>query len=207
MEPVPMSHTLAHVLERLRAGASRDDPALQLKLNEAFGKHEARLRAFCRAELTRFPQQVVDEVVQDVLLEAWAKLPEYRPDARFASFLFGVAANKCANIRRKRHDVLTEDGLIELASVERDLLDRLADKDRDDLVEAAARAVLDATEQEVVQLRWVLDYPLDEIADLVGLADADAVRVALQRCRRRMQREIHRRLRAGGHGTSFLRGA
>ena len=40
----------------------------------AFGKHEAQLYRFCAKELRGVSDAEVDEVVQDVLLEAWSKL-------------------------------------------------------------------------------------------------------------------------------------
>ncbi|MEZ4241772.1 MAG: sigma-70 family RNA polymerase sigma factor [Myxococcota bacterium] len=198
-----LSHTLAGVLTLLRAGG-RGAPDLEARLNHAFAKHEGRLRHFCRRELRGFPPERVDEVVQDVLLEAWNKLPDYRPSARFRAFLWTIAAYKCANVRRKRADLLTDDGIVELSDGEPSPLQRLTDEERNALVERAAVAVLDVQEQEIAYLRWVLDYPLETIAELLGLDGANTVRVALQRCKRRMQKELARQLEEHALGMSFL---
>lgn len=208
------THTLAGVLTRLREGGDLADPTtragdpdLEMRLNRAFAKHEVALRRFCRRELRGESDAVVDEIVQDVLLEAWRKLPTYEAVARFRAFLWGIAAFKCANVRRKRHDVLTSDGFLEEAAGDRSALARLADGERDELVAEAAAAVLDDADQEIVHLRWVMDYPLDDIAQRLGLADDNAVRVALQRSKRRLGKEVQRRLAARGLGDSFLRGS
>jgi RNA polymerase sigma-70 factor (ECF subfamily) len=200
------THTLAGVLTQLR-GEGRGSPELEERLNQAFPKHEARLHAHCSKELRGFPSEKVEEIVQEILLEAWNKLPTYRPESRFKAFLWTIAAYKCANARRKRQDSLSFDGILEPLSSEPSPLGQLTDRQRDELVETAARQVLDDKEQEVVYLRWVLDYPLEEIASLLGLPDSNAVRVTLQRCKRRMQDELSRLLAERGHGQSFLRGS
>ncbi|MEQ1507475.1 MAG: sigma-70 family RNA polymerase sigma factor [Myxococcota bacterium] len=200
----PASHTLAGVLTRLRLGAV-DDPMLSAKLDRAFAKHVAGIRRYCGSELRGFSPQVVEEVAQDVLTEAWRKLPTYEPTHPFRAFLFGIATRLCANLRRKRRDALTEDGVVDPASPERSALGSLVAAERDALVETAAANVLDPTDQELVHLRWVLDYPYDEIARQLELPGPDAVRVALQRSRRRMERELERLLASHGQNASFLR--
>jgi RNA polymerase sigma factor (sigma-70 family) len=203
---VETQHTLAGVLTRLQEG-ERGTPELEGRLNQAFAKHADKLRSYCRKELRGFSAEVVEEVTQDVLLEAWNKLPTYRAEKRFRAFLWAIAAYKCANVRRKHRDLLTEDGLLETESTERSALAVLSDEERNQLVEEAARKVLDSNEQEVVHLRWVLDYPNEDIAALLGFEVKDQVRVTLQRCKNRMKKEIARLLAEKGHGQSFLRPA
>jgi RNA polymerase sigma-70 factor, ECF subfamily len=201
--PTP-PHTLASVLSRLQAGG-RDDPELATALDRAFGKHAALIERFCRSELRGFPPEQVEEVVQDVFLAAWNALPTYRPDHPFRAFLWRIASNKCVSARRRKRDLLSPDGLFDPASSERGALDGLEDLERAELVAEAARNVLDPRDQEVVHLRFVLDYPLEDVAAHGGLASANEVRVALQRCKRRLERELRRLLVERGVGESFLR--
>jgi RNA polymerase sigma factor (sigma-70 family) len=142
-----------------------------------------------------------------LVLEAWNKLPTYRPETRFRSFLWAIAAFKCANLRRKHTDVLSEDRVLAEASTERSALARLSDHQRNELLEEAARNVLDATEQEVVHLRWVLDYPYEDIVTLLGFPDKDKVRVTLQRCKHRMEKEVARLMAEKKLTDSFLHSA
>jgi RNA polymerase sigma factor (sigma-70 family) len=199
-------HTLACVLDRLRQ-EGRGAPDLERALDRAFAKHTDRLRAYCRRELRGFSAEVVEEVTQDVLLEAWNKLPTYRAETRFGAFLWAIAEFKCANARRKRRDVLSEDGLLEVVSGERSVLALLSDEQRNELVGEAARNVLDNKEQDVVHLRWVLDYSYEDIASWLCVDDKNQLRVILQRCKNRMRKEIARLLTEKGHGYSFLRSA
>lgn len=201
----PPSHTLAGVLSRMRRG-ERDDPELEHLLGVAFTKNDTRLRNHCRRELRGFPNERIEEIVQDVKLEAWRWVvtERYRPDEHFRAFLFALAGNVCRNVRRKRQDVLSEDGLFDPHSPERDTLARLTEEERDAVVEDALRT-LDPSDQDVVHLRYVLDYPYEDVAEQAGLGSANEVRVALQRCRRRLEREIRRRMVDRGYGESFLR--
>lgn len=196
------THTLAGVLSRVQRG-ERGAPDLEQRLNEAFSKHADKLRNFCRRELRGFPLEVVEETTQEVLFEAWNKLPTYRAEGRFRSFLWAIAAFKCANVRRKRRNVLSEDDLLQ--PPERSALTRLTDLERNGIFEEAARNVLNAQEQEVTHLRWVLDYPYEDIAALLGFPEKDDVRTVLVRCKRRMEKEVPRLLAEKGLGDSFLR--
>jgi len=202
---VRSQHTLAGVLSRIQGGERGTDPDLARQLDEAFMKNVPALRRLCRRELGGFPQSVVEEEVQEVLLQAWRKLPSYEPRLPFRVFLLEIARRKCANVRRKRRDVLTEDGFLEVGSEERGVIAQLAEEERNALIQQAAQNVLEQEEQELVVLRWVLDYPYDVIVEELGLPDTEAVRVGLQRCKRHMRKEIRRLLAGRGLGESFLR--
>jgi RNA polymerase sigma factor (sigma-70 family) len=203
-----LSHTLSRVLERIMAGDRRDDPDLVRRLDEAFGKHAAFLHRFCRRELRGFAEQHVEEVVQDVLEIAWRRLPEYRVEGRFRTYLWGIASRRCAGVRRRRRDVLTEDGFLAEAQHEADrsVLARLAAEERDALLDEAASNVLDHEQQELVHLRWVLDYPQEEVARLLAYSDKDVVRKKMVTVRRRLEKEVARLLAERDLGASFLRG-
>jgi len=198
------SHTLASVLSRIQAGRLDGDPELARKLDVAFGKHEAQLHRLCTRELRGLSTAEVDEVVQDVLLEAWSRLDGYRPERPFRAFLWAIASNKCANVRRKQRDVLSEDGLFDPGDETQNVLGKLADADRNAIVDEAATRVLDTSEQEVIHLRWVLDYANEDIAEQMGMASADEVRVVVQRSKRRLAKEIVRILEERSIGRSLL---
>ena len=197
-------HTLVSVLSRIQAGRLDGDPELARKLDVAFGKHETQLQRFCAKELRGVSAAEVDEVVQDVLLEAWSKLEGYRPDQPFRAFLWAIAWKKCANVRRKRRDVLFEDGLFDPEDETPNVLAKLTDAVRDAIVDEAANRVLDASDQEVIHLRWVLDYPNEDIAEHMGMASTDEVRVVVQRSKRRLAKEIVRILEERSIGLSLL---
>lgn len=198
-------HTLAGLLSRLQGAEIGEKRAeeLEQRLNTAFSKHIRQLKAYCRRELRGFSAERIEELTQDVLLEAWNKLPSYRAESRFRAFLWAIAARKCANARRKRQDCLLDDGLFEVPSEGRSALQALSDQERNEMLEETMRSVLDEREQEVVYLRWVLDYPYEDIEALLAIS-AHELRATLQRCKNRMKKEIPRWLAANNHGSSFL---
>src|SRR5262249_10177997 len=139
--------------------------------------------------------------VQEVLVVALEKLSVYVPNARYRWYLKRVTVNLCVNHRRKRRAALTEDGLFDPESTEADALTRLEARERALLFEDAARAVLEPIEQEIVQLRYVDEVPLADIPALLSATpttprDAEEMRVALQRIKRRLIGELGRRLQS-----------
>lgn len=192
----PDEHTLHGVLTRLQLGERGTDPDLQRQLDGAFSRHVSWLKRQVAAhELRGFDEAQVEEVVQETLLVAWRELPGYRPEREFRIFLRSIAVRLCSNLRRRRRDALTADGIVEVASPERSLLDQLDDRQRNETVWRAARAVLSPADQQIAYLRYVLDYGNADIAAKLGVSDTDQIRVALQRLHRQLKAELHRRLR------------
>jgi RNA polymerase sigma factor (sigma-70 family) len=71
----------------------------------AFGelvrRYQSPVRAFLR-KLTRGDAALADDLAQETFLRAWRKLESYRGEARFSTWLFGIAANEFR--ARLRHD-------------------------------------------------------------------------------------------------------
>ncbi len=181
-------HTLHSILPRMQRG---ERPS-EAQLDEAFGKHIGWLGRRCTAELRGFGRQVVEEAVQDTLLIAWARLCvlEYRDQGKpFRVWLGAIALNVCRNLRTKRCDSLSADGLLEPGSGEDSALSQVLRQERLDRLGSVAEAVLSPEEQEIFLLRYLHEYSHEQIAEYMGFEHKDRVRVALQR--------ILRRLRAG----------
>ena len=101
--------------------------------------------------------------------------------------------------------MLTEDGVIVATDPSGTALAALRRTEREELLRASAVAVLDATEQEAVHLRYVDNVPLERITALLGITAASGARGVLQRCKRKLEVELRRRLHEMGHGSSFAR--
>ncbi len=87
----------------------RNDPDIQLMLDfkkgdqrafqHLFDKYKNRVINFC----LRFcgDRSVAEELAQETFLRVYTAAPRYRPNARFSTWLFTIAANVCRNeIRR-----------------------------------------------------------------------------------------------------------
>lgn len=175
---------------------------LVARVNALFAAHQQVVYATCRRAVGS-PELAV-ELAQESLLRAYQKLPTYRGEASFRTWLVAIARYECANAIRKRGELLSEDGVIEPTDVASSALSKLRRAEREALVRDAAAAVLDPDEQEVITLRYVEQVPLEQIEALLGLTGASGARGVLQRCKRKLGRELERRLAELGHGSSFL---
>lgn len=178
---------------------------LLAEVDRLFATHQDLIYAICLRS-TGDPQ-LAAELAQESLMRAYEKLPTFRGESRFRTWLIGIARYECLNALRKRQDRLAEDGVIDPTDQARPVLSGLHRLERDELVRAASQAVLDPTEQEVIHLRYVEQLPIQEIDRLLSLPQASGARAVLQRCQRKLQREIRRRLAAMGHASSFVRGS
>lgn len=172
------------------------------RVDALFAAHQGLVYGFCLRQAGN-PERAV-ELAQEVLLRAYQKLPGFRGDSTFKAWLLGIARYECINASRKRRDALTEDGLLEASDPAGSALSGLRRQEREALFREAAAAVLDPTEQEVIHLRYVEEVPLEQINALLRLPEASGARGVLQRCKRKLLRELTRRLEELGHGSSFL---
>ena len=72
----------------------------------AFGelvrRYQSPVRSFL-SRLTRGDEALADDLAQETFLRAWRKLETFRAEARFSSWLFGIAMNEFrARLRRER---------------------------------------------------------------------------------------------------------
>ena len=176
---------------------------MSIELDRLFDAHRGRLLSLCR-RMVRDPERA-EELVQETLLVAYKKLPEFEGSARFGTWIYGIARHLSLNAIRKKKELLVEDGVVEAADIDPGVLAALQRHERIALLEAAATAVLDPTEQEAVHMRYVLNVPLDRIDTVLGLGGSGA-RGLLQRCKRKLGRELRRRLSELGEGSSLFRG-
>ena len=95
--------------------------------------------------------------------------------------------------------MLTDDGVVEQKDPGHSVLLVLQREQRDEMVTAAIESALEGIEQDVLFHRYCHDLDREQIAALLGLDGADAVRVVLVRARRRLRTEILRRLEELGH--------
>ena len=193
------------ILERVRLVADGDrsvTSSFTAGLERLFAEHQDRVYAIC-FRFARDPEMARD-LAQETLLIAWRRLPSFRGESAFGTWLYGIARRVCYGAFRRKQDLLTADGLLDPASEEKGVLSAMGRREREDLLRSAAAARLDEQEQEAVYLRYVEQLPQDRITDLLGLTSASGARGLLQRCRRKLKAELQVRLAQLGHGTSFV---
>jgi RNA polymerase sigma-70 factor (ECF subfamily) len=136
-----------------------------------------------------------EEALQETLLRAWQGLGGFEGRAPLRHWLYRIATTTCLKIinRRARDPITTTLDVAWLQPYPDALLDQLTDLDSDPaavidrresvaLAFIAALQVLPATQRAVLILREVLDWPAQQVADLLGTTVA-GVNSALQRAR------------------------
>jgi RNA polymerase sigma-70 factor (ECF subfamily) len=136
--------------------------------------------------LARAPRGEVDDLAQDVFLNAYRQLPRLRDPAAFPGWLARIARNRAHDFHRRSQD-----------SVE--LPDDLPAADPPDLEARQALAAIQALPEayrETLVLRLVEGLTGPEIAEQTGLTAA-SVRVNLHRGMKLLREKLERR---GPHG-------
>ena len=138
-----------------------------------------------RPKLHRFCARMVgsvldgEDLVQETLGEAFVHLSSLREESRLEPWLFRIAHHRCVDfIRRSRLEVPLE---------ESDLVTE-QDEPIDDAL-AMLVGVLPPKERASVLLKDVLDYHLDEVAEIVD-STVGGVKAALHRARAKL-RSVH----------------
>ncbi|WP_435279628.1 RNA polymerase sigma factor [Streptomyces sp. 1222.5] len=60
--------------------------------------------------------QDAEEAVQDALVSAWRRLPDYRHDAEFRTWIYRITVNRCLTMRRRGRPAIPLDAVPELAT-------------------------------------------------------------------------------------------
>jgi RNA polymerase sigma factor (sigma-70 family) len=172
-----------------------------------------RLARLARAR--RMEPQLVDDVIQETLLEAWSHLDRLRSPAGFHPWVDEICRNVCRRVNRKRQqDALRHaparrvaGPLPELAESENDdaLFDLLAparcdpfeELSRQDLTGLLDRAIgaLPPDARQAVELSYLVDLPRAEVASRLRLSQG-ALDTRLHRARRQLRQALNGPLRA-----------
>lgn len=197
------SDSVTRVVARLQQG----DPtgSVLRDADRILRRSEPAARQVCRSHMAGASPEQIDELVQETLELVWKKFASFEDQGKpFEAWVRGIARNVCNNARRRRTELLSDDGLLEPTDPELDVLRVLGRHERAHVLTESIAASLQGVEQDVLYHRYIHGLGRDEIAELLGLASADEVRVVLQRAGRRLKAELRRRLIALGHGDSFL---
>jgi RNA polymerase sigma factor (sigma-70 family) len=86
--------------------------AISQEDQNAFGelvrRYQSPVRGFL-ARMTRGDLHAADDMAQETFLKAWQKLKTFRGDARFSTWLFGIAFNEFRGAARRRKEFALDD--------------------------------------------------------------------------------------------------
>jgi RNA polymerase sigma-70 factor (ECF subfamily) len=152
---------------------------------ELFARHHDRVRALARRRLGR--DDDTEDVAQDVFLRVWGAAPEWRPDARFETWLRRVTLNVCLDRLARKRDVIC------------DLVPEIADPSQDPTLQTYAMQVgrqlrlalakLPAGQRTALVLRHYRGLQRREVSILMGVSH-DALESLVARARRAMRLQL-----------------
>ena len=131
-----------------------------------------------------------EEAVQDAFIRAWRRLPEFRGDAAFGTWMYRIATNRCLTVLRARASSVPLDAVPEAMAH-----DAAGEPERAAETEAATQALSKALAALPPEQRacWVLrelhGLSYAEIAQVTRMSES-TVRGRLYRARRTLVREM-----------------
>lgn len=147
--------------------------------------HAPAVHAICRRMLGDDGDS--RELLQDVFVRAWEKLPSFRGDSALATWLHRLSVNMALERLRTSKREGSRRG-----DASDDLLGRSTEADTDARLDLeSALGTLAPGAREVFVLHDMYGYSHDEIASLTGIA-APTARVQLWRARRALMRILER---------------
>lgn len=170
------------------AGRARNGD--RVAFGELVRRHQDRVFRFL-LRLTESRDDAYD-LSQEAFLRAWLALPEWRPEAKFATWLFGIARNAAIDLLRRRGVVepVAPSDLPERPDMSSEPFARLDASQRLALLERALGA-LSPEHREILLLREVEDLAYDEIAAALGVSEG-TVKSRLARARAAVLKEFRR---------------
>ncbi|MEV7723479.1 sigma-70 family RNA polymerase sigma factor [Streptomyces sp. NPDC087917] len=125
-----------------------------------------------------------EDAVQDAFISAWRKLPEFRGEAGFRTWLHRIVTNRCLNVLRARRPVTDIDDVPEPVAPEHQSSPaRAAESTAAVRALGQAMAGLSAEQRACWVLREIEGMPYEAIAEVVGITQ-EAVRARVFRARR-----------------------
>ncbi len=159
-------------------------------IDELMRRHHDKVVAWCG----RFAgnRDLAADLAQDVLVRAYSSLDMFRRGAKFTTWLYVIARNRCLDEQRARaaRAALPHDALADIAlDIPYDWNDGVAALDARDariVVRGLMDAVLDDTEKRVMIMHYAHDVPLDTITAALGLTNASGAKAFIVSARRKL---------------------
>jgi RNA polymerase sigma-70 factor, ECF subfamily len=172
----------ALVLQAQRDPQSQESRAAAAEL---LCRYRGRVYLWCFG-VVREQEKALD-LSQDVLLAAYRGLPSFAGRARFSSWLFTIARNRCLSELRKPALLRDEEVDPDMVSSRDVGPDQVLEQklDEEDLL-ALIREHLDPLEQEAIWLRCIEGMPLEAMTRILNISGASGARGVLQRARRKL---------------------
>ncbi len=154
-------------------------------------KHQDLVYTIVHRIVTRAEE--AEEVAQDVFIKAFHKMPDYKAEAKFSTWLYRIAYNTAVSHTRKKK--------VEFLAVDEQMIENYSeDESRQEIMglttaeQAAlinkALSSLPRTDNLIISLYYYHAKDLEEIAGIVGLTPNN-VKVKMFRIRKKLLKEMN----------------
>jgi len=165
-------------------------------IDELIRRHHDKVVGWCG----RFSgnRDLAADLAQDVFVRAYSSLDMFRRGAKFTTWLYVIARNRCLDEQRARaaRSAVPRDAPTEPAPyIPYDWNDGVAALDARDariVVRGLMDAVLDDTEKRVMIMHYAHDVPLDTITAALGLTNASGAKAFIVSARRKLTAAVRR---------------
>jgi RNA polymerase sigma-70 factor (ECF subfamily) len=168
---------------------ARSDPESRLArraASELLGRYRHRVYAWCMRHVR--DHELALDLAQEVLISAYRNLGSFQERARFSSWLFAIARNRCLSaLRRPRLLYDEEREPDDLQGRERSPAQALEEKLGEEALLKVIRETLTPEEQEVIWMRCFERMPVEAITQMLGIEQASGARGVLQSARRKLR--------------------
>lgn len=122
-------------------------------------RHKSSIYSICYMFVER--KEDADDLLQDVLINLWNGLADFRDEARIETWIYRVSMNTCISYKRKKRIRTVP---LEISS---DFIDKVASHgSQPDILRKRISAL--APIDRAIVLLWLENLPYDEIASIIG---------------------------------------
>lgn len=173
-------------------GEQHDDALLTVRASEGDEDAFERLVRLHGPGLLRLATRLLgntneaEDAVQEAFVSAWRRLPEFRRDSAFGTWMYRIVTNRCLNVLRSRRPVTALDAVPEPPAPEHQVSPaRTVEAQAAVKALSTAMAKLSPEQRVCWVLREMAGLPYNDIADIVGISQ-EAVRARVFRARRQL---------------------
>jgi RNA polymerase sigma factor (sigma-70 family) len=132
-----------------------------------------------------------EEIAQDAFIKAFHYLKSFNRQAKFSTWLYRIVFNTAISYKRKNHRQFqsVQDNLVAHAPVVQDL-----EKEDKQVFIARAMEKLNAADRQAIQLFYIQEFSLEEVAETMGQIPA-TIKVRVHRARQRLADELKKILK------------